>query len=282
MPEKLETDWKCVAQSGPTVDGRVIKPEWLHDMGETYDPNTYTAMIWLDHMRYGSYGTVSALKAEEHKDKVKLFAKIKPSRSLLQMNQVWEEYLFFSIEPTEDFAKTGKCYLTGLGMTDSPASLGTDEMRFSKIPGREFTARYAGEEVPDLRVTDDDQFIKKIVAGISGLFSTNNKLTEENDEMSKEQIEKFESELGELKETVKSLTTTIEKFTADNGGGGDNTQSEPKLPVPKESEAFTEMKTEVTELSTKFSTLIERLETAVPGTKFGDNTGGGAEFKETI
>ncbi|MCF8114656.1 MAG: GPO family capsid scaffolding protein, partial [Desulfotignum sp.] len=156
MPATLVTDWKRVAQSGPTVDGRNIEPQWLLDMAETYDPNVYTAKLWLDHMRYASYGSVRALKAEKDGDIVRLFARISPSRSLLQMNQVWEEYLHFSIEPTENFAETGKCYLTGLGMTDMPASLGTEEMRFAKVEGRQFTARYPGEQVPDLRDMDDD------------------------------------------------------------------------------------------------------------------------------
>lgn len=33
----LKTDWLCVATEGDTVDGRVIKRQWIIDMGETYD-----------------------------------------------------------------------------------------------------------------------------------------------------------------------------------------------------------------------------------------------------
>ena len=37
----LSTDFVRIAQSGPCVDGREIKPEWLTQMAETYNPDTY-------------------------------------------------------------------------------------------------------------------------------------------------------------------------------------------------------------------------------------------------
>ena len=40
-----------VAKAGPTTDGRVIKPEWLTDIADTYDPNLYTARIFIEHIR---------------------------------------------------------------------------------------------------------------------------------------------------------------------------------------------------------------------------------------
>lgn len=194
MPSSLVTDWKCVAQSGNTMDGRVIKPEWLTDMAETYDPKVYTAKIWIDHMRYESFGSVQELKSEKINDVGKLYAKICPSRALLQMNQIWEEKLHFSIEPLEDFAKTGKTYLVGLAMTDQPASLGTDEMRFAQITGRTFTHRLPGEPVPDLREPDsdkDDNFFQRLVKAFQTTKQPNKPDEQGEDSMKKEQFDKL-------------------------------------------------------------------------------------------
>ena len=45
MPRSLVTDWKRVATSGKTIDGRTIEVQELRDMAETYDPAVYNATI---------------------------------------------------------------------------------------------------------------------------------------------------------------------------------------------------------------------------------------------
>ena len=128
---KLTTDFVCIAVSGPTVDGRVIEPQWLLDMAETYNPATYTAKLWPEHERWLSYGRVLELKSETQGETVKLYARFEPNGYYLWANSQGQQE-FFSIEPEPDFAKTGKCYLVGLGVTDSPASLGTSHLHFSR------------------------------------------------------------------------------------------------------------------------------------------------------
>jgi len=276
MPSSLVSDWKRIAQSGPTMDGRVIKPEWLIDMAETYDPNVYTAMIWLDHMRYASYGSVKALKVEKDGDVVRLYAKISPSRSLLQMNQVWEQYLYFSIEPIENFAKSGKCYLGGLGMTDQPASLGTDEMRFSKMPGREYTARYAGEKVPDLREADDEQDIERFGQKLARFFSKNNKPKEDTDLMDKQQFEALTNSLTNLQTVFTGFAEKLEKFTPAKPVEGED---KPPAAQPDEADKtqFVALQTSLTALDEKFNSLVERIEKIAPGTEFKETTAAAGE-----
>jgi hypothetical protein len=271
MPSTLISDWKRIAQSGPTMDGRVIKPEWLVDMAETYDPEVYTAKIWIDHMRYASYGSVRELKAEEDDNVIRLYAKISPSRSLLQMNQVWEEKLHFSIEPTENFAKTGKCYLTGLGMTDSPASLGTDEMRFSKTPGRDYTARYAGEQVPDLRELNDDQDLERFGAKLFRLFSKNTKPKEDNETMDKQQFETLTTSITTMNAAIGDLAKKFETFGTEKKAA----PVEEQTPAPTEitgTGQFAELSAGLKGLGDKFDSILERLEKENPGTKFGETT----------
>lgn len=294
MPASLVTDWKRIAQSGPTVDGRNIEPQWLLDMAETYDPDVYTAKLWLDHMRYASYGSVRALKAEKDGDIVRLFARISPSRSLLQMNQVWEEYLHFSIEPTENFAETGKCYLTGLGMTDMPASLGTEEMRFATVPGRTFTARYPGEPVPDLRDMEDDNqmdhFGRKLARWLFRLQEPGNPdnpdKQEEQTPMDEKQFNTLTQTLEATQAAVTELAGKIESFSAvppaaAPAPAGDSAPAADPAPVDDGKE-FTELKSALETLTTQFKTLVDRLEAANPGTQFGDTTGAAGDQDELL
>ena len=129
----LTTNFIKVAQAGPAFDGRTIQEAWLRDMAETYDPAVYTAMLWPEHMRwFGQLGEVAELRAgPDEKGVYSLFARLKPNKRLLEWNAEGQG-LFYSIEVEEDFPGCpGKTYLGGLGVTDSPASLGLVSARFS-------------------------------------------------------------------------------------------------------------------------------------------------------
>ncbi|KRP75339.1 scaffolding protein [Pseudomonas paralactis] len=159
MPRSLVSFWKRVATSGPTVDGRVILPQELRDIAETYKPSLYTAVIWCDHERWpGSHGTVYAVRlVEEGKDlepgEIALEAQLKPNDRLLYLNDQGQK-LFSSIEITPDFRGSGKAYLTGLGVTDQPASVGTQELYFSN---KNSGASYYAASVELGRFQDDSQ-----------------------------------------------------------------------------------------------------------------------------
>lgn len=174
MPRSLVSFWKRVATSGPTVDGREILPQELRDIADTYKTATYTAVIWCDHERwYGSHGTVFAVRlVEEAEDlapgQVALEAQLKPNDKLLWLNDQGEK-LFTSIEITPNFANTGKAYLTGLAVTDEPASLGTQELYFSKKTSK--AAYYAASmELGQFREPEAQGEIGKIAAMFAGLF----------------------------------------------------------------------------------------------------------------
>lgn len=137
MPRSLVSSWKRVATSGPTADGREITPQELRDCAETYKPSTYTAVIWVEHQRCnGAHGTVFAARLIDDdpafgKGQVALEVQMKPNARLLQLNSDGEK-LFSSVEITPNFANSGRAYMTGLAVTDEPASLGTQELYFSK------------------------------------------------------------------------------------------------------------------------------------------------------
>ncbi|WP_296187940.1 GPO family capsid scaffolding protein [Pseudomonas sp. UBA1879] len=174
MPRSLVSYWKRVATSGPTIDGREILPQELRDMAETYALATYTAVIWAEHERwYGSHGTVFALRLVEDADdllpgQVALEAQLKPNDKLLWLNDQGEK-LFTSVEITPNFANTGKAYLTGLAVTDSPASLGTQELYFSaKTSKAAFFA--APMELGRLRESEPEAEMTKLAAMFSRFF----------------------------------------------------------------------------------------------------------------
>jgi hypothetical protein len=174
MPRSLVSFWKRVATSGATVDGRVILPQELRDIAETYKPSFYTAVIWCDHERWpGSHGTVYAVRlVEEAEDlepgEVALEAQLKPNDRLLYLNDQGQK-LFTSIEITPDFRGKGKAYLTGMGVTDEPASVGTQELYFSHKNNR---ASYYAASVELGRLQDDspDTAETGLIKALTGFF----------------------------------------------------------------------------------------------------------------
>lgn len=145
-----------VAVEGATVDGRTIDRKWLEEMAATYDRNTYAARVNLEHIRgitadppFQSLGDVLSLKTQEidlnvggkAERRLALFAEIEALEPLVQMNRKRQK-LYTSIEINPSFSNSGKAYLMGLAVTDSPASLGTEMLEFAaKASVNPFAAR---------------------------------------------------------------------------------------------------------------------------------------------
>lgn len=128
-----------VATEGATTDGRKIERTWIEQMAANYDRKKYGARVWLEHLRglypdssFRAYGDVLSLEAREVEDgKLALFATIEPLPDLVAMTTKAKQKIFTSIEVNPKFADTGEAYLTGLAVTDSPASLGTEVLEFA-------------------------------------------------------------------------------------------------------------------------------------------------------
>lgn len=134
----MKTKFFRVATSGKTVDGREITPAQIDQMAASYDPAKYGARINLEHLRsllpngdFKAYGDVLALKSEDAGDGQRaLLAQIDATDDLVQLNQARQK-VYWSIEMNPNFTGTGKAYMVGLAMTDSPASVGTEMLKFS-------------------------------------------------------------------------------------------------------------------------------------------------------
>lgn len=128
-----------VATEGATTDGREITRTDIEQMAKSYSPTTYGARVWLEHYRglipsgpFDALGDVTSVEAREVEGgKLALFAQIEPLPKLIEMNKA-KQKLYSSIEIHPNLGDTGGAYLFGLGVTDSPASLGTEVLKFSQ------------------------------------------------------------------------------------------------------------------------------------------------------
>lgn len=182
--------WFRIATAGQTTDGREIQTEWIEQMAATYDPSVYGARINVEHIRgfmpdsdFGAYGDVLALKAEtvqvNGEDKLALFAQLAANDKLKALNKA-NQKIYTSVEIDTNFAKTGKAYLVGLAVTDSPASLGTEMLQFAAkaqvnpLANKKQKADNLFTAAVELELGDDDKtqsLADAIVARIKGYFS---------------------------------------------------------------------------------------------------------------
>ena len=127
-----------VATEGATTDGRQVERLWIQQMAKNFNREKYGARVWLEHYRgtvpggpFDALGDVLAVESRTVENgKLALFAQIEPLPALVEMNKKGQK-LYTSIEVHPQFSDTGEAYFTGLAVTDSPASLGTEILKFS-------------------------------------------------------------------------------------------------------------------------------------------------------
>ncbi|MES4611011.1 MAG: GPO family capsid scaffolding protein [Ewingella sp.] len=227
MPQpNYRTDWLCIATSGQAVDGRTIEAQWLIDAAETYSRDTYTALIWPHHPQYEyaereftcNLGEVDALKTETVDGVVKLYAQLIPNRFLIYANEDGQK-LFTSAEFMGDFAGSGREYLMGLAVTDIPASLGTEKIKF-QLAGEEKPAERGSLETFSLGKLKTQ---KKEPSLWSKLFSTRKEFTptpEPNTDNKPNEGE--EKKMDELKALLLQMIQLLNDGQAAAEGDGDS------------------------------------------------------------
>lgn len=253
--KKFRSKFFRVAVEGATTDGRTIERQWLVDAAETYNPNTYGARVWLEHFRsvlpdgpFKAYGDVVALKTEEvevaGKKKLALFAQIEPTADLIALNKARQK-IFTSIEIRPKFADTGRAYLDGIAVTDTPASLGTEMLTFS-AQHPEANPLKARKNDPDnlfseaIEIALEFEEVTDSESKVAGLFSR----VMEALGKSKDKAVKDDAQFSELTEAIEALATHAKE----------------------QGEAFTEevaarndLVEKVTKLTTDFNDLVKRL-----------------------
>ncbi|HUD28231.1 MAG TPA: GPO family capsid scaffolding protein [Novosphingobium sp.] len=128
-------------------DGRKIEASWIDDIVATFNAETYSPRINIEHIKgyspeppFNGYGDVVAVKAQtdeltiggQTQRRRALYAQVEPNGQLLAMRAKGQKP-YPSVEISPDFAGTGKVGLVGLALTDNPASLGTEAFNFSAL-----------------------------------------------------------------------------------------------------------------------------------------------------
>ncbi|OKH88112.1 GPO family capsid scaffolding protein [Thalassospira sp. TSL5-1] len=160
----MKTKFFRVATSGKTIDGREISPEQINQMAANYDPDKYGARINCEHImslrpqgEFPAYGDVLALKAEDDKDGNRvLLAQIDATDALVKLNKARQK-VYWSIEMNPNFAGTGEAYCQGLAITDNPASLGTEIIKFTTENSGKLPENLKSQAIEGNAIEADDE-----------------------------------------------------------------------------------------------------------------------------
>jgi len=148
-------------------------------------------------------------------DRIALFAQIEPTDEMVKLVKA-KQKIYSSMEITPDFAGSGKAYLSGLGITDSPASLGTEILTFAaqhpasspfaarkQAPGNLFSAAEPAEiewedEPADTTATALFTAVKEKLAKLAGKGKTH------------------DGQFAEVGEALQGVADTLEQIAASN------------------------------------------------------------------
>lgn len=295
MAKHLKTEWKRIGRSGPTIDGRVIEPAALEQAAKNYSKDMFTALIWPEHERWYNMGTVEELRAERNSEGgVDLYAIVAPNDYYRWSNDAGQK-LFTSMELMPNFRDSGEYYLTGLAATDSPASAGTSEMRFSALNNKAALLSQFTEHTP--REFHDDQ----PPSWFKRFFAKENTQHEEDDAMSKQALEalaakftaleqKFDAILKQagidnkddekptddyaaLTSSVDKLTELVSALQAKLEGGKDDKKDDDKL-----TDQFAQLAADLKALREEFNAAVNRQD----GTNAGEHDGDGTDLSKYI
>lgn len=254
MKRKFKSRWFRVAVEGATTDGRNIERSWIEDMAALYNPDTYTARINCEHIKwpwpggeFGAYGSVLAAKSEEvdinGEKKLALFVQIEPNDALLKLNKDGQK-LHTSVEVQPNFADTGRAYLVGLAITDSPASLGTEALQFSAQHGT---------------LTTRKQHADNLFSAASEALIEFEEVTEQPDEKVAGLFTRVAAALGKFKEKEGKDAALFNELGQSVEAIADHVAEQGKA-FAAEAEARTALQTAHDKLASEFSDLLKRLE----------------------
>lgn len=286
MARNLKTGWVIIATSGATVDGRKIEKKWLEDMAKHYNPDLYKAKLWPDHYRYVCGGNVLALKTEaavqpELEGEINLFAILEPNDWLIEANRVGQ-YTHASIEVREDFMGKGFFYLGGLGVTDIPASAGTQELKFNCADGSKNVHILPGAEFNAYAATGDTKPPSQ-KGLLQRLFRTPHHHDEPEDTdmaLTPEQMAQLRTDLGA---DIKSMFADLKKEIQPAAATPPAAAAPPADPAAGGSDLaaqFATLQTENAQLKTSVDKLVAEfaeLKKEKPGTLVPEGQNGGGE-----
>jgi len=284
MPGSLRTTPQHIAAIGLTVDGREITEQDIDDIVETYNAEVYGARINLDH--YGNWGgwaaemqgielngcmlgdVISVAKGKAKDGTAVLTAILCPNESLLKLNQA-DQAVYYSIEINRNFMDTGKTYLTGLAMTDYPASTRTTRASFSnKDTNKDNKQNQLSEHKQKFELTLDQQLGEK-QSSFKNIFK-NLFASKKEDEMKPEEVAaaiqqalaepltEFSTALNASTQATQQLLTKLNDKETDQQTDKENASDE-----DQQTEELSALTSKYENLETKFNALNKNFKKAI-------------------
>lgn len=186
----MKTKPFLLATAGSTVDGRTIDANMLQEMADSYNPQTYGARLNIEHIRgisgdgpfraFGdvvelSVGEVDVQFGEETEKRTALYGVFDVTEDAKALNDAGQK-VYSSIEIEPNFGGKGKAYLMGCALTDSPASIATERLKFNCLrPGAMNLSRDEGGVLAFADAAADpeagDDFTKGFGSMLDSVFS---------------------------------------------------------------------------------------------------------------
>ncbi|TCP99116.1 capsid scaffolding serine peptidase GPO [Sphingomonas sp. PP-F2F-A104-K0414] len=173
--------------SGATIsDGRVITDEMIDQVVSTFNADTYSPRINVEHLAgyspeppFNGYGDVVAVKVQDDdftingkvEKRKALYCQVEGNDQLVALVKA-DQKPYPSVELTPSYAGTDKVGLIGLAFTDKPASIGTQRLQFSRsAPGTVFAASADAVTFEfEVEPTSIADAIKAGFANLGGMF----------------------------------------------------------------------------------------------------------------
>lgn len=170
--------------SGATIsDGRVITDEMIDQVVATFSAENYSPRINIEHVAgyspeppFNGYGDVIAVKSQtdsftidgKAEDRKALYLQVDANDQLVALGKA-DQKPYPSVELTPNYAGTDKIGLIGLAFTDTPASIGTQRLQFSRTaPGTVFAA---SPDAVTLEFETPASDPAKVEGAVAGFFS---------------------------------------------------------------------------------------------------------------
>lgn len=181
----MKTKPFLLATAGSTVDGRTIDDKMIEEMASSYDPKTYGARLNIEHIRgisgqapFHAYGDVLELSTGEvdvnfngkSEKRKALYGVFDVTDEAKQLNDAGQK-VYPSIEIEPNFGGKGHAYMMGCALTDSPAAIATERLKFNRtMPG---TIKLSRDEAAALELAEADGpagegFLNKFSALLDG------------------------------------------------------------------------------------------------------------------